>query len=236
MDSFQFVNIFDTKGIEYILVIGFMAAFYAFVRLIAPNKKSVSGALAHEGHMAPLEMNNPLQIPEGFFLAPGHSSARLVPDGTLAMGAGVLPKHLLGSFDKIDILKKSTVKAGETLAVLHGAGRSITLQAPADGDIAEINNELSAHPEAYQADSWLVRLQPNKLQDALGNMRFAADAKSWLDDEMVRMRDVLATLPGQETGGAVAMADGGMPVKGLATEMSADNWASFEKRFFDTKG
>ena len=51
MEYFHYVNIFETKGLEYILVIIFMITFVFFVRnLDAPRKNNTAG---HAGNQTP---------------------------------------------------------------------------------------------------------------------------------------------------------------------------------------
>ncbi len=67
MEYFHYVNIFETKGLEYILVIIFMITFVFFVRnLDAPEKKI--GAAGSIGQPLPgetLVVVDPKKAPEG---------------------------------------------------------------------------------------------------------------------------------------------------------------------------
>ena len=39
MDSFTYVNIFETKGLEYLLLLSFWLLFIYLVRYLSPSKK-----------------------------------------------------------------------------------------------------------------------------------------------------------------------------------------------------
>jgi hypothetical protein len=39
MDSFTYVNIFETKGLEYLLLLSFWVLFVYMVRYLSPTKK-----------------------------------------------------------------------------------------------------------------------------------------------------------------------------------------------------
>ena len=43
MDSFTYVNIFETKGLEYLLVISFLFGFLLLVRFLTPPERSTIG-------------------------------------------------------------------------------------------------------------------------------------------------------------------------------------------------
>ena len=42
METYTYVNIFETKGLEYILVIGFLVLFIFFIKFIRPRGKKQS--------------------------------------------------------------------------------------------------------------------------------------------------------------------------------------------------
>jgi hypothetical protein len=39
MDSFTYVNIFETKGLEYLLLLSFWVLFFYFIRYLSPSVK-----------------------------------------------------------------------------------------------------------------------------------------------------------------------------------------------------
>ena len=238
--TFHYTNIFATKGVEYLMVIAFMASFYMFVRSMRrpatqTGQMSLTSAL-HEGqatHAAPIVMDNPFAIPEGLFVAPGHAAARLELDGSLAFGSGPLPSYLMGEIDRVELTDKKNVQTGDILAVLHSGDKALNLRAPADGDIAALNTQAADNPElladASLRQGWLLRMKPAKLQDALGNMYFAEEASAWMDSELQVMRDALTGLSSHPIH---AMADGGLPVRGLAKELDAKSWKALEGKLF----
>ena len=135
--TFHYINIFSTKGVEYLLVITFMASFVLFLQAVrqpatASEHMQLTSAL-HEtqgAHSAPIIMDNPFAIPQGLFVAPGHAAARLELDGSLALGSGPLPNYLLGDIDRIELSDKKQIKAGEVMAVLHSGDKALQLRAP----------------------------------------------------------------------------------------------------------
>ena len=43
MDAMSYVNIFETKGLEYLLVISFLFGFMLLVRFLTPPERSTTG-------------------------------------------------------------------------------------------------------------------------------------------------------------------------------------------------
>jgi len=237
--TFHYLNIYSTKGVEYLLIIAFTVLLVFYVRSLAePVAQDAHFAQAalgmqHSAHTAPIVVDTPFAIPQGLFVAPGHAAARLELDGSLAFGSGPLPSYLMGEIDRIDLTDKDQIHAGDVLAVLHSGDKSLNLRSPADGTIAARNTAASKNPgilaDTSLQEGWLLRMKPAKLQDALGKMYFAEEASQWMDSELQVMRDALAGLSSQPVH---AMADGGLPVRGLAKELDAKSWTELEKKLF----
>lgn len=225
MEFFHYVNIFDTKGIEYLLVIAFMLAMVLFIRIVSRRRV---GEAPGEVRLVPAE---------GRFLAPGHTSARLNTDGSLAICAGELAHHVLGSIDKVELAKPGEVEAGAPLAVLYKGDRALHLRAPAEGTIERVNETVAEVAEELEHlpphERWLVRFRPKNLKAALASMHFAEDARRWLEAELGRMLDLLEPATSAEGGAAKVMADGGIPVRGLAQDLDKEQWERFERSFFE---
>lgn len=185
---------------------------------------------ATQAAQASLDLDQPMTVANGVYLADGHSAAVLQGD-SLEIGADALARHIIGKVDRIDLPASKRVKKGETIAVLFGAARALRLRAPADGEIEAVNSELQTHPSQI-ADNWLVRMKPDQGKDSLSTMRSGDAARNWLQQEMVRLRDSLAELQSQ-SGLVTAMSDGGTPVAGLARQLEREQWQQLESSFFN---
>ena len=206
-----------------VVVVAFFAVFMTGAWLFA--RKPARQAAGRE-----LALDKPVSVEDGVYLADGHSSA--VPQGEhLNIGADALLRHIIGKIDRIDLVEAGRVKKGETLAVLFGAARALRLRAPVDGEIKGINSEVQADPAAL-GDNWLVQFKPDQVSESLAKMRSGEAARTWLQQEMVRLRDSLAELQGQD-GLATALADGGTPVAGLARQLQREQWQQLESSFFN---
>jgi len=52
MDAMSYVNIFETKGLEYLLVISFLLGFLLLVRFVAPREGLTTGSDTGEAPVA----------------------------------------------------------------------------------------------------------------------------------------------------------------------------------------
>ena len=206
-----------------VIVVAFFALFITAALLFARKPATQDAADT-------LYAEKPLTLPDGVYLAQGHSTA-VMQGESLNIGAGPLAQHLLGRIDRIDLCEQKHVKKGETIAVLFGAARALRLRAPADGEIEAVNAPLRSKPTQLGA-GWLVRMKPDQGSASLKQMRVGDAARTWMDQEMVRLRDSLASLQGQQ-GMMTSLADGGTPVSGLARSMDRAQWNQLEATFFN---
>ena len=68
MDGFSYINIFDTKGIEYLIVIGFLVLFIPFWRALNKPVKARARYREAMGVLTP----EVLRIPQGLHYCKSH--------------------------------------------------------------------------------------------------------------------------------------------------------------------
>ncbi|MDP3444639.1 MAG: hypothetical protein Q8T08_17410, partial [Ignavibacteria bacterium] len=112
MEGFFYSNIFETKGLEYILTIIFFALLIPFWLILnnrAAIKKGIQRAL---GVLSPARLN----IPEGILHSQNHTWLYLFKSGTARVGADDLLMRIMGEVT-IQPLKNlgEFVKLGEPI-------------------------------------------------------------------------------------------------------------------------
>jgi glycine cleavage system H protein len=167
-------------------------------------------------------------LPSGVFLDRGFTWSSLHRDGEVTVGVNELPVYVLGDADEIEVLEPgSEVKKGQPMLVLSHGGKDIVLPAPMDGTVSQINYSAINEPEMVEEDpygeGWLVRLSPANLSEAVSGKLIGERARTWMRDEMGRLRDFLANAFNANPAFAT-LQDGGMPVKGFAEEMNEEEW------------
>jgi glycine cleavage system H protein len=176
-------------------------------------------------------------VPAGVFVAPGHAWVRLEDSGAIRVGADRLPAALLGGIERLDVLRPGAeVRAGDPVVSFRHGERSIELRSPVDGVIAAVNPGVESSPARVQADpfnkGWIYRISPRNLGRALRRMFLADEAAAWMRDELRALRDHLTELTGRQPESSPTMADGGVPVHGVAAGLEPDAWRELTKRFF----
>jgi glycine cleavage system H lipoate-binding protein len=205
-------DIFATKDVEYLLVIGFLGALVLFWRLLRP----VSGTQSD----SPSE-SAPSTSGEGWFRCPaelhyhhGHSWIRPDPDGLVTVGIDDFALKLVGHPTGVGLpAVGARVEQGAHGSRLQFGERSIDVLAPVDGEVVDRNEIVMEEPDLLNHDpygaGWLLRIRPARLGANLGNLLHGRAVLDWM--------------------GATVLQDGGVPVTGIAPELFGDDWVDVAK-------
>ena len=94
-----------------------------------------------------------------------HEWVRQQPDGTALVGITAFAKDQLGDVVYISLPKVgSTVKQFAKLGEVESVKAVSDIFSPLSGEVVAVNDDVTAHPELVNADSygkaWLVRMRP----------------------------------------------------------------------------
>ena len=228
MEGFTYVDIFATKGIEYLLVISgllFFAFFWQFLYRPAV-------AVYREAENFVSAISDWFRLPaEGVYFHQGHSWA--APEGgeVVRVGMDDFAQKLLGKIDAIKFPKVgSQITQGEKAWSLLVGSKSIDMLSPVDGKILAINENLLSSPESISKDpygqSWLMTVQAPKISSNLKNLLSGELARKWMDG----VRENLLARMNYNLGAVYQ--DGGVPVDGIARNLDPEKWDEIVKDFF----
>lgn len=232
MDGFSYVNIFATKGIEYLIIISFLILIVVFWRIIN-KKKAVQQPAKAPGILSERILN----MPEGLFYAGNHSWAFLRKTGDVKVGIDDFLLHVTGDLE-IKALKKSGdfVKKGDLVAEAGLNGKTVKIKSPVTGVILSSNNGLSGNRKLINdpyGESWIYTIKPENWKQESGSCYFDGEAAEWMKSELSRFKDFLAEYSGKNYGKNVlpVMQDGGEIKDNPLAELPPDVWHDFEKSF-----
>jgi glycine cleavage system H lipoate-binding protein len=231
MDAFQFVDIFSTKGIEYILVVTFLLLFILFWRLL---NKPVSLNKSISPEMIPNIINfNAFKMAEDYYYHPGHSWLRVNDQNVVTVGLDDFAVKLMGKPESILLPEKDQlVRQGDKAWSLKISGESIEMLSPVNGRVTEINEEALTNPSLV-SDSpyergWLLKIEPSNISGNIKNLLKGNYAKAWLEE-------TINSITSRFTGNlGVVMQDGGSPVEGFARELDTEKWDDIIKEYMLT--
>jgi glycine cleavage system H protein len=227
MEGFTYVNIFATKGVEYLLVISVLLLFIPFWRMVSRPATAISEAT---DRIVPT-LSEWFHLPEEkLYFHQGHSWAMPESGNVVRVGMDDFAQKLVGKIDAVQFPQVgSRVTQGEKGWSLLAGSKSIEMLSPVDGKIIEINERLLSSPESIGQDpygqSWLMKVQAPKISSNLKNLLSGGLAKKWMEGVkeslLARMNYNL---------GAVSQ-DGGVLVDGIARNIDQERWDEIAKEF-----
>lgn len=210
------VDIYATKGIEYLVLIGFLALMVPAWMLLRPRRaaRPAERPLLRQG-------SGWFPVAQDRWYHPGHTWAMVEEDGSVRVGLDALAARLLGIPDDIDVSGPS-VSQGEAGAHLSVGGHRFGIAAPVDGEVLETNPALAERPALLVEDpydqGWLLRVRPQDIDRSLRNLsapEVTAAALALAEDSL---RAHLAPDLGE------VLQDGGEPVPGALRHLDPEAW------------
>ncbi|WP_430972461.1 glycine cleavage system protein H [Sunxiuqinia rutila] len=234
MDGFTYTNIFATKGIEYLAIIGFFLLLVPFWMLLT-RKSKTSGQEQLTGRLITAST---LRIPHGIFFSKFHSWAYLEKNGAAKVGLDDLLLHLTGEVS-ITHLKQpgEKVQKGEWLTQINHNGKSLRIFSPISGEIKQMNELLAEEPGLMREDpyrqGWMYQIKPSNWKADTNAHFLAEDASNWAAQELSRFKDFLSAsvmkhLPDPSQ---VVLQDGGELVDHPLAELPPEVWHDFQENF-----
>lgn len=236
MDQFIYTNIFDTKGIEYIIIIGFLILIIPFWIII--NRKRVLKGQIHS-RVSALSADI-LKIPQGIFCSKNHTWSFLGKSGIAKVGLDNFILHITGEVKICDLRNPGdTIKKGDLLAEIEQSGKLLKIYSPVSGKIAEANTDLYKNVDILNNDpygnGWIYKIRPSNWISETGTCFLGMEALVWSKKELARFKDFLALSVQKYSpeNSLVILQDGGEICSQPLSELPAEVWNDFQKSFLD---
>ena len=236
MDGFSYSNIFETKGIEYLIIIVFLIIiipFWIMINRKATIKSQVINAIG-------ILTEGILRIPRGLLFSKNHTWAHLEKSGVAEVGVDDFLLHVTGDVKFNNLKLPGTfIKKGNVLADIEHNGKILRIYSPISGTVTDTNSLLTEIPGAINEDpyekGWIYRINPSRWIEETGSYYMANEAMLWTGKELSRFKDFLAGSVKKYTPevSMIMLQDGGelcdRPLSGLPDEI----WQDFQKSFLD---
>lgn len=236
MEAYTYSNLFDTKGIEYIIIIFFLLLLIPFWIII--NRKSEVADKIRNSIKA-LTVGS-LRIPKGLFFSRNHTWLQLEKSGDARIGIDDFLLKVLGDV-RIEPLKVTgeKIRKGDVIALLEQEGKQLKLHAPVSGQISGFNEELVGNTSTLARDpygeGWLFKVEPDNWKTETTGYTLGKESLNWMDRELQRLKDFLSIsfsknndlhlAPVFQEGGELQM----NPLAGLETKV----WDDFQYEFLE---
>ena len=235
MEGFTYSNIFETKGIEYIIIIFFLLILIPFW-LIMNRKVRVSKQLHQAFDVLTAGV---LKIPQGLLFCKNHTWVHLEQTGRAKIGIDDFLQKIVGEIQFVPLKSLGEkVKKGDVLAEINQNGKRLKILSPVSGEIIEANipemNLGLAESDSY-GENWLFSLKPANWKTETSGFFLGEEATKWISSELLKFKDFLSVSLAKHSYEAsmVALQEGGEllinPLSGLQPEI----WADFQKEFLE---
>ncbi len=237
MEGFSLVDIYDTKGTEYLFVIGYLVVLIIFWRLMR-NPGRVLRQIREAVSTLSAKI---LKIPQGIYFNKNHTWAHLGESGAAKVGLDDFLQHVIGEV-QLSGLKEAgdTLRKGELLAEIVQDGKQLKIYSPISGEVLETNDMLMEDPGMINEDpyekGWLYQVKPTNWIKETNSFLLGEKATEWSDKEVTRFKDFLSMGAMRKYTAEPAMMmlqDGGEIRDHVMSELPGEVWNDFQEEFLD---
>ena len=232
MEGYKYVDIFATKGVEYIVAIIFLIMLVWFWRWI--NRPSVATAAKEERMKNRVSLVDWFRLADDYYYHQGHSWVNPLSDGTARIGIDDFAQKLLGKPSEVNLpLVGTMLQQGEQGMQIQIGDKKINFLSPVDGKVVAVNHKVCESPELINQDpyqqGWLFKVKSSKLKTNLKNLLRGRIARAWIEETV----NNLSTRISRNYG--IVLQDGGTITTGFIKELAPENWEIVASEFFMTK-
>jgi glycine cleavage system H lipoate-binding protein len=225
MEGIRFVDIYATKGIEYLIVIGFLAAFVLFVRYLSRPRPAAKVAAQDD--------YTQFRIPDGLFYHQGHGWLRPEPGSIGVVGLDDFARKLVGKVDSVELPPVGArLEQGAPGWKLVVDSVPVSMLSPVNGEVVEVNKEVLRSPALLRTDpygkGWLLKVKDSRIAADTHNLLSGKMARAWMENALAKLHPVEHEL-------GTVMQDGGTPVEGIARMLGGEHWAEVAEEHLQTR-
>jgi len=222
VEGIRFVDIYATKGLEYLIVIAFLVAFAFFVTYlyrsrVSPDRSPLPDRLTH------------FRVPDGVFFHRGHSWLRPETASVGTVGLDDFAQKLVGKVAAVDLPAVGTkLEQGAKAWSLIVDSDAIPMLSPASGEVVEVNRDVARSPALLRDDpygkGWLLRVRSPRMATETHNLLRGKVARAWMEETLERLHAVPHSV-------GPVMQDGGLIVDGVAQALGGENWRVIAREY-----
>jgi len=234
MEGFTYHNIFETKGIEYLLIIGFFLLLIPFYLILS---KRVKAERFLRKAFRSLSLQS-IKVPQGLYFSRFHTWAHLETSGDARIGLDDFLAKITGpvAFQPVRMLGDS-IRKGELLALLISNGKHLRVCSPVSGRIVEDNPEVLEDSGQLTIDpfgkGWLFKVRPFQWNEETNGYYVGEKATEWISQEINRFKNWLTGSVEEPSTlySGIVLQDGGELIDQPLSELPAEAWKEFQEKF-----
>lgn len=234
MEGFTYYNLFETKGLEYIITIFFFLLLVPFWMLLNKNNK-VGKKITSGINSLNLNLFN---LPKGVYHSPNHLWMFMFKSGKVRVGLDEFLVRLTGEIEFTPTVEQGKmIQKGDIIGFIEQGKKKIQLTAPVSGHLLTFNNnfKIDAHASDPYGNDWLLELKPNNWIEETSSSLVHEGTDLWLKSELSRLKDFLAASlwKNNKSEMAQALQDGGELKEKLLQDLPVEIWNDFDREFLN---
>ena len=227
MQGVESVDLFATKGLEYLLVMGYLVVLIGFWRLLMRPPVRTGPAVRRPGHA---RVGGWFDVRDGIYFHQGHGWAAPDEEGVATVGMDDFAQRLLGVPVAVELppVGMRLEDGGRGWSRRFGS-KSVDMLSPVDGEVVAVNEAVQASPDLVNQDpyerGWLMKVRMPRPETARRNLLSGKLARAWMADTVEKLRAMRTGELG------VVLPDGGVPVAGFVRMIAPENWDEVAREF-----
>lgn len=231
MEGFEYVDIFATKGMEYLIVIVFLISLIFFWRFLNRPAKAVS----QEGRSKRMRTSllDLFNLADNFYYHQGHSWVIPENHDVVRVGIDDFAQKLLGKPSNFNLPKIGTqIVQGAKGWQIQVNSKLIDVLSPISGEVVAVNEKVLNSPQLINQDpyenGWLIKVKTTSLISNLANLLSGSLARAWIEDAVDKLNERITVDLDSSLG------NNEIPIIGLARELSPEKWEQLVGEFLLT--
>jgi glycine cleavage system H protein len=248
--AYDLLSVYPAKLLEYCLAVTYLLLFIPFWRYVQGGRRAPvtmhaavparAAAAAKEAAAPAPALPRPVpqpayagwfRVPDSVHLHPGHTWARLEPDGFVAVGVDDFAHKLVGPGTvELPELGERVFQGESAIAIGDGA-KAVRMLSPVDGTVVAVNARAREQGEGLDdpyGAGWLFKVKAPRLGANLHQLLTEGAARRFVEDASERLAARLSPELGR------VLQDGGVPIHGIAQALAGEAWDDLARGFFLT--
>ena len=234
MEGFTYIDIFETKGIEYLIIIAFLLILIPFWILLNKESSAANKIYKKLGILTA----GILKIPQGLFFSKNHTWAFLDKSGIANVGLDDFLIKIVGDV-RLNLVKISgnKVKKGELLIEIIQNGKRLVINSPISGEVILANNSIVENPTLLNQDpyakGWIYKIRPSDWKSENRSFYLGEEASNWIKNELTRFKDFVSVSLGKYSSetSMITLQEGGELRQNILSELEDKIWIDFQESF-----